>query len=403
MVARRDEQLKLGLQLKEAREAAGYTQKEAAELLGLSRPTVADIEAGRRRVDSLLLRDLATLYGIQPWELLEPAEAEKEPQKAHLREVLFAELEAAEVSASDKKQITLFWQIVEWFARLSKEMGLERPSLPGRHFKSRVPDYLIEAEADRVRERFGLGDFPPREGLRYLIESRGIPVFLWPLDSDPISGLFLNHPELGPILLVNATQVRWRQIFTLAHEFAHIWLHRHEHALLSRIFSQRDLRVVEKQANAFAAELLMPEEGVKRLIASLNIEGPLGAEDVVRLQRTFGVSYKAMLVRLKNLRMITQEHFKELSQESPVRLALQLGYEVDRSEVGEARKPRFYKRLPMEYVMLVLGAWEDGVISEGKAVQMLDTDHESFNEFMRLLEEVMRRQREEEVPAEVGG
>jgi hypothetical protein len=101
--------------------------------------------------------------------------------------------------------------------------------------------------------------------------------------------------------------------------------------------------------------------------------------------------------------MITQEHFKELSQESPVRLALQLGYEVDRSEVGEARKPRFYKRLPMEYVMLVLGAWEDGVISEGKAVQMLDTDHESFNEFMRLLEEVMRRQREEEVPAEVGG
>jgi Zn-dependent peptidase ImmA (M78 family)/DNA-binding XRE family transcriptional regulator len=413
MVTRRDEQVKLGQRLKQAREAAGYTQEEVAKLLGLSRPTVADIEGGRRRVDSLLLRDLAALFGVKPWELLGPPD--ETSKTARLRKLLFAELESTGASASDKKQIARFWQILEHFAWLSKEMGREKPVLTafaagraypenGRRFKSRVPDFLIEAEALQARELLGLGDSLPPGDLRYLIESRGVPVFLWPLDRDLISGLFLNHPELGPVLLVNAAQVRWRRVFTLAHEFAHVWLHRHEHALVGRIFSpQGDPRMVERQANAFAAELLMPEEGVKRLLGALNVEGPLTAEDVVRLQRAFGVSYKAMLVRLKNLRMVTQEHFEKLGQESPVRLALQLGYEVDQSEVGEVREPRFYERLPMEYVVLVLQAWEEGIIGEGKAVQMLDTDHYSLNEFIRLLEEVKRRQQEEDVPLGIGG
>jgi len=404
MVVRRDEQVRLGQRLKQAREAAGYTQEEVARLMGLSRPTVADIEAGRRRVDSLLLRDLAALFGVRPWELLGPAD--EASKKARLRKLLFAELESSGASASDKKQIARFWQILEHFARLSKEMRRKKPALPedGRRFKSRVPDFLVEAEALRARELLGLGDSPMPGDLRYLIESRGIPVFFWPLERDPISGLFLNHPELGPVLLVNATQVRWRQVFTLAHKFGHVWLHCHEHALVSRIFSpEGDPRVVERQANSFAAEFLMPEEGVKRWVAALNIEGPFTAEDVVRLQRAFGVSYKAMLVRLKNLRMITQEHFEKLSRESPVRLALQLGYEIDRSEVGDVREPRFYERLPMEYVVLVLQAWEEGLIGEGKAAEMLDTDRYSLNEFLRLLEEVKRRQQEEDVPLGLGG
>ena len=59
MSERKDAQLKLGQRLKQARTAAGYTQQQAAELLKLSRPTIADIESGRRRGDSLLLRDLA--------------------------------------------------------------------------------------------------------------------------------------------------------------------------------------------------------------------------------------------------------------------------------------------------------------------------------------------------------
>src|SRR5437764_5430815 len=52
----------LGKQLRLAREAAGFTQSEVAEMLGVSRPTVSQIEGGKVRVDSLTLRQLATFY-----------------------------------------------------------------------------------------------------------------------------------------------------------------------------------------------------------------------------------------------------------------------------------------------------------------------------------------------------
>ena len=405
MSERKDAQLELGRRLKQARTAAGYTQQQVAELLKLSRPTIADIESGRRRVDSLLLRDLAGLFGVHPWEFLEPADDETS-KTARLRQALFEEIGAAQASAADKEQIAQFWQMLEHFARLSKGVESKKPPLPeeGRHFTTRVPSYLIEAEADRVREAIGLGEFPLQGDLRHLIEGRGIPVFRWPLEPNVISGLFLNHPVLGPVLLVNASQVRWRQNFTLAHELAHLWLHRREQVVAGRLFAAgRDPRLIETQANIFAAEFLMPGQVLRRAIAALGVEGPRTAEEVVRLQRYFGVSYRAMLVRLKRLRMIKREQFEHLGERSPVRLALQLGYEIDSSEVGESRELRFYEQLPTEYVALVLRAWDDGLIGEGKVAQMLGTDRYSLNEFMRLLEKVRREQQEEVVPAGIGG
>jgi len=395
------ERASLGQRIQQAREAAGFSQEEVARALGLSRPTISDIERGKRRVDTLLLRRLARLFGVQPWDLLEPVE--KAPQVAQVREALLKEI--APLPPADKEKINRFWLTLEEFARLRKEMGEEPPKLPpSKRFTARSPKYAIEAEADRLREELGLGEFPLGLSIRSLLESQGIPVFLEQLSPEPLSGLFLNHPEVGPVLLVNASQVTWRQVFTLAHEFAHVWLHRHEHAIASRIFApERDPRKIETQANTFAAELLMPEAGIKRDLASLGVRGPLTPEDVVRLQRYFGVSYKAMLVRLRAMRIISQKQMEELGKESPVRVALRLGYEIDASEVGDVRPLPFYERFPAEYIELVLVAWERGAISEGKAAQLLDVDHLTLNDYLRRLEEAQRQELEEVVPPGVGG
>lgn len=50
--------------LKEARETAGMTQAQVARHLELTRPTVMDIEAGRRHVRAQELRELAVYYGV---------------------------------------------------------------------------------------------------------------------------------------------------------------------------------------------------------------------------------------------------------------------------------------------------------------------------------------------------
>jgi transcriptional regulator with XRE-family HTH domain len=51
--------------LRLAREAAGLTQGQVAAKLGLHRPAVSEIEAGRRRVSAEELIAMADLYGVE--------------------------------------------------------------------------------------------------------------------------------------------------------------------------------------------------------------------------------------------------------------------------------------------------------------------------------------------------
>lgn len=57
-----DESAALGKRLKDAREAIGLPQAAVADHLGIPRPSVSDIETGRRRVAFLELKQLAALY-----------------------------------------------------------------------------------------------------------------------------------------------------------------------------------------------------------------------------------------------------------------------------------------------------------------------------------------------------
>lgn len=57
------EQTVLARRLKEAREAAGLSQDEVAQSLGVPRPAISQIENANRRVAALELARLAKLYG----------------------------------------------------------------------------------------------------------------------------------------------------------------------------------------------------------------------------------------------------------------------------------------------------------------------------------------------------
>jgi len=388
----------LSERIKRARELAGYTQTEVAELLGKSRSTIAEIEGGRRRVDSLLLRDLAGLFGIAPWELLGPS---PEPRGATaLREALFRSVSEDGISAGDRKELAAFWQAVERFAQLAEKAGRPKPSLPETSHLTRtsVPQYVLEGAANGASAWLMGGQRAASwelDSLRKQIEEENIAVFFWPLDRDPISGLTINHTHLGPIVLVNASQLRRRQLFTLAHELGHVWLHRDQQIVISRTSERTPL---ERQADAFAAEFLMPEAELKRALARLQARGELGVAQIVALHRVFGVSYKAMLVRLRRLRIIQEEQFQRLSEVPPVSIAARLGYKLDPTEVGDVPNVPFYERYPREYLELVFGAWEAGEIGEGKAAQLLDIDRYSLNEYVRHVEATLAAQQKEEVP-----
>lgn len=57
------ERTALAERLRTAREAAGLSQEEVAQQLGLPRPAISQIENGNRKVQALELARLAKLYG----------------------------------------------------------------------------------------------------------------------------------------------------------------------------------------------------------------------------------------------------------------------------------------------------------------------------------------------------
>lgn len=51
--------------IRDARELSGLSQGQAAKKLGMHRPTISEIEAGRRNVKADELRAFAELYGVE--------------------------------------------------------------------------------------------------------------------------------------------------------------------------------------------------------------------------------------------------------------------------------------------------------------------------------------------------
>jgi Zn-dependent peptidase ImmA (M78 family) len=106
---------------------------------------------------------------------------------------------------------------------------------------------------------------------------------------------YVGRPKV-PVIEVNANDVRMRQRFTIAHEIGHHALG-HGEGKRDTIdeFSLSNTSPVERAANQFAAELLMPESRIRNLIFEE------GIKDLKKLASKADVSQVAMQYRLKNL------------------------------------------------------------------------------------------------------
>lgn len=83
--------------LRDAREAAGLSQGQVAKLLGYHRPTISEIEAGRRRVLADEAKLFADTYGVSvDWLLTGTTQEFDEDAK-----VLLAARELAKMSTED--------------------------------------------------------------------------------------------------------------------------------------------------------------------------------------------------------------------------------------------------------------------------------------------------------------
>ena len=84
MTPPRPEKERIAERLRRAREQAGLSQGQVARLLNVHRPTVSEIEAGRRSVSAQELAKFADMYGVEVAWLLGTEKA-GDPQSTRAR------------------------------------------------------------------------------------------------------------------------------------------------------------------------------------------------------------------------------------------------------------------------------------------------------------------------------
>lgn len=153
---------------------------------------------------------------------------------------------------------------------------------------------LVKGKADKLSSLYSAPPVPVLE----IAEQNGVDVVFADFGEhkDTVSG-FCDFEEKK--LYVNTEDGMRRQLFTMAHELGHWILHRKifeddpdRYPVLPRFHKPDRKDVLEKEANCFAANLLVPEKLLK----------PVRTASVAELARVFGVSTTMMEFRLQNVK-----------------------------------------------------------------------------------------------------
>lgn len=163
-----------------------------------------------------------------------------------------------------------------------------------------------EAEATRLLQETGQDREPPVDVGR-IAEHLGAQVVEERLDRD-LSGLLYRDGD-QVVIGVNNSHAERRRRFTVAHEIGHMVLHKGRPLVLDHVrvnfrnaTSSTATDLEEIQANAFAAELLMPGAQVMAYARAALEAGRASDAALVRdLADGFDVSEQAMEYRLVNL------------------------------------------------------------------------------------------------------
>ena len=163
-----------------------------------------------------------------------------------------------------------------------------------------------ERKAIVVLKEFGVTAAPVP--VEQIARHRGAHITYEPFEGE-ISGML--YRERGRTVIgVNSRHATTRQRFTVAHEIGHLEMHKGQPVFIDRYvrMNWRDGQSSpeEVQANAFAAELLMPRTLVRQELDRAADRGqPLTSEALVAaLAKRFEVSPAAMQYRLTNLGLL---------------------------------------------------------------------------------------------------
>ncbi|MEA4809885.1 hypothetical protein SDC9_68320 [bioreactor metagenome] len=220
---------------------------------------------------------------------------------------------------------------------------------------------VIKFKETAFRDKVRVGSGDPVNLKRLLLDLNVLTMYA-PM-SETFSGMCIKRKN-SSFILINSNHSRGRQHFTIAHEFFHLFIQDNFELHVCNPGVNKEPQ--EKEADFFASLLLMPEMGILRMLPEAELENKkVSLASVIKLEQYFGVSRTAMLVRLKDIGLITKSQFDALKMIPVLKSALEHGYDL------ALYKPGNENLVIGDYGMKARQLFEESKISEGHYLELL--------------------------------
>lgn len=338
----------IGARIGEARLAAGLSQGQLAERLGIDRTAVVRLEAGKRQVGALELYRLAELLGVPMTHFLtrSPASvlsrrtalADDSPGAARAQYRLDAALEAHARDAN-------------WLVTHAGLPQIDTGSAAALRALASDPIALARAAREALSALTG-----PIGPLAAVAEQFGL--YLTVLDQD-IDGASMQDGVFGVAVIGNLPPGRRR--WTAAHELGH-HLAQDEYHSDAGVAASRDER--EQAIDRFVAEFLLPQADVLREAEDSRFRTDPRAV-LIAIAGRYRLSWSAVVNQAQAAGVITKTEAARMSAVTPVRgdfVAVLGDVPQEDLEIG-ITGPRWRQA--------VLHAWQHGLITASRAIELL--------------------------------
>lgn len=188
-------------------------------------------------------------------------------------------------------------------------------------------DKILEARANKFRNDSGI-ESDTAIDFEKLLPSLNVLTMFKPMGDD-FSGMALKTYN-SMFVLINTNQLLGRQRFSIGHELYHLFVQPSFSFELSKAgrFDKRDKE--EYNADIFSSYLLMPESGIIKQIPEDELAwgSSLSLATIIKLEQYFGVSRRALLVRLDKIGLIKFKDYEDYLT-GVRKSALEFGYSTD--------------------------------------------------------------------------
>ena len=276
-----------------ARQLRGLTQKEFSEALHAEPSTVSRVENGVSQATADLAEKAARLLDVPIEFFRQPERPYGLPMSVH---PMWRSKVAVPQYSIDQALAELNLRIMH-VRRLIRSVEYE-PVLPMPEIDTASVDGGPAEIASIVRRAWMMPAGPVIDLVQW-IERAGCFVMYTDLPDAAMSGVTLRVPDMRPCIFVNRSMPADRIRHTLAHELGHLIMHR---------YPGEDM---EREANTFAASLLMPAYDIRPYFAGKKIDLKL----LAALKPEWRVSMQSLLYRASSLGYVNDNQARYLWQQ----------------------------------------------------------------------------------------